>query len=214
MTVVIIDGHEMVRAGIRTMVAGHPEVRVIGEADDARTGVELAEELAPDVVLSEMRLGDADGLDICRELVTWSPDARVVILTAHDDEHFLTHALEAGARGYLLKKVSAEELVSAILRVRAGEVVVDPRMPPAAPSTVTRTEVWEEHWPGGRLGLTLRESEVLALIVVGMSNSAIARRLVVGEQTVKTHVRAIYRKLGVHDRASALAATLREGLFH
>ena len=213
MRVVIIDSHEMVRAGLKAMVADHPEVRVVGEGDSAHTGVMIAEDLAPDVVLTEMRLRDADGAEVCRALRTSWPEARVVILTVHDDELSLSRALQAGARGYLLKQVSVGELIAAIRRVRAGEVVVDPSMASSGTAAVTRVDV-PGHWPGGRLGLTPRESEVLALLVTGMSNGAIARRLVVGEQTVKTHVRAIYRKLGVHDRDSAHARALREGLFH
>jgi DNA-binding NarL/FixJ family response regulator len=210
--VVIIDGHEMVRAGLRAMVADHPEVRVVGEADRARTGVEIALDLAPDVVLTEMRLRDADGLDVCRELVARG-GARVVLFTAHDDEVPASDVLEAGARGYLLKQVSAEGLVTALLRVRAGDLVVDPGVAGRGTAATTRVGAGDPR-PGGHLGLTPRESEVLALIVVGMTNSAISARLVVGEQTVKTHVRAIYRKLGVNDRESALARAMREGLFH
>jgi DNA-binding NarL/FixJ family response regulator len=211
--IVVIDSHEMVRAGLKAMLAGHPDVTVVGESDDARTGVTITEHLAPDVVLTEMRLRDADGLDVCRALVSSRSDVRVVVLTVHDDELSLSQALAAGARGYLLKRVSARELVAAVHRVRAGELVIDPSMANGGAATVTRVHAGH-HWPGGSLGLTRRESEVLALLVAGMTNSAIATRLVLGEQTVKTHVRAIYRKLGVHDRDSAHARALREGLFH
>jgi DNA-binding NarL/FixJ family response regulator len=212
-TVVIIDGHEMVRAGLRMMVADRPEVRVVGEAEDARTGTAVAADLAPDVVLTEMRLRDADGLDVCRDLV--ARGHAVVVFAAHDDELSVSRVLDAGARGYLLKQVSAGELVDALLRVRAGDLVVDPRVAGHGAETATTTRVGPaDHRSGGHLGLTPRESDVLALIVTGMTNSAISARLVVGEQTVKTHVRAIYRKLGVNDRESALARALREGLFH
>lgn len=210
--VVLVDGHEMVREGLKAMLAHHPGVRVVGEARDAPSGVQIAENLSPDVVLTEMRLGSSTGLDVCRDLLAWCVDARVVILTVYDDEQYLSQALQAGARGYLLKQISAEELVSAIHRVRAGELVVASSLAGHAASTVNRIEAGE-YWPGGHLGLTLRESEVLALIVIGMTNSAIATRLIVGEETVKTHVRAIYRKLDVNDRTSALAKALREGLF-
>ncbi|GAA4775713.1 response regulator transcription factor [Actinomycetospora chlora] len=212
-TVVIIDGHEMVRAGLRMMVADRPEVRVVGEAEDARTGVAVAMDLAPDVVLVETRLRDADGLDVCRDLVARGP-AQVVVFAAHDDEASVTRVLDAGARGYLLKQVSAGELVDALLRVRAGDLVVDPRAAGRGQEETTTGVGPADHRSGGHLGLTPRESDVLALIVTGMTNSAISARLVVGEQTVKTHVRAIYRKLGVNDRESALARALREGLFH
>jgi DNA-binding NarL/FixJ family response regulator len=210
--VVIIDGHEMVRAGLRAMVADHSGIRVVGDAEDARTGLEVAEALAPDVVLTEMRLRDADGLDVCRRLVTRG-QARVVVFTADGDEPSVSRVLGAGACGYLLKRVSADELVTALLRVGAGELVVDPGLVSRGAATSTRVDA-ADHRAARHLGLTPRESEVLALIVIGMTNTAISARLVVGEQTVKTHVRAIYRKLGVNDRESALATALREGLFH
>lgn len=211
--VVLVDSHEMVRAGLKAMLADHPGVRVVGEAPDAPTGVRIVESLAPDVVLTEMRLGGStSGLDVCRDLIAWCASARVVILTVYDDEQYLSQALQAGARGYLLKQISAEELVSAIHRVRAGELVIASSMAGHAAATVNRVQSGE-YWPGGHLGLTLRESEVLALIVIGMTNASIASRLIVGEETVKTHVRAIYRKLDVNDRTAALAKALREGLF-
>jgi DNA-binding NarL/FixJ family response regulator len=209
--VVLVENHQMVRVGLKEMLAEYPTIRVVGEAEDAPEALRIAESLAPDVVLSEVRLGSTSGLELCHDLLTWCADARVIMLTVHDDEQYLSQAMHAGARGYLLKHVSGEELVAAIHRVHAGELVVTTTAGHEA-STVTRIESGE-YWPGGRFGLTLRESEVLSLIVIGMNNHAIAGHLVVGEETVRTHVRAIYRKLEVNDRTSALSKALREGLF-
>ncbi|MFC4834733.1 response regulator transcription factor [Actinomycetospora chibensis] len=209
--VVLVENHQMVRVGLKEMLAEYPTIRVVGEAEDAPEALRIAESLAPDVVLSEVRLGSTSGLELCHDLLTWCADARVIMLTVHDDEQYLSQAMHAGARGYLLKHISGEELVAAIHRVHAGELVVTTTAGHEA-STVTRIESGE-YWPGGRFGLTLRESEVLSLIVIGMNNHAIAGHLIVGEETVRTHVRAIYRKLEVNDRTSALAKALREGLF-
>lgn len=211
MRVVLVDHHEMVRVGLKAMLAGDPGVRVVGEAHDAWTGTQVTANLGPDVVLTEMRMGDTSGLNLCRDVLAQCATARVVMLTVHDDEQYVRQALRAGARGYLLKQISRGELSAAVRRVCAGEIVVDPRF--AEEATAAFPVRSGEHWPGGRLGLTRRESEVLALVVVGIPNTAIAGRLVVGEETVKTHMRAIYRKLEVTDRTTAVARALREGLF-
>ena len=134
------------------------------------------------------------------------------MLTVYDDEQYLYEALRAGARGYLLKRIDGKELVHQLQRVYAGEIVIEPTLAGRVAAAAARIDAGE-FWPGARLGLTHRESEVLSLIVAGLSNSAIAGRLIVGEETVKSHVRAVYRKLEVTDRAGAVARALREGLF-
>jgi len=135
-----------------------------------------------------------------------------VMLTVHDDEQYLFQALRAGAKGYLTKQVSAEELIAHLERVRDGEVVIEPSLAGQVAQSAARLHRGE-FWPGAHLGLTQRESEVLELLVQGQSNRAIAGRLVLGEETIKTHVRGVYRKLGVGDRSQAVAFALREGLY-
>ena len=169
--------------------------------------------LEPDVVLCDVRLRGSSGLDLCRQLASAAPGCRVVLLSVYDDEQYLYQALRAGAAGYLLKRVTGEELARALEQARSGETVIDPVLAARAATAAARLDSWE-FWPGARLGLSQRESEVLGLIVAGLSNKAIAARLIIGEETVKSHTRSIYRKLGVGDRASALAAALREGVFH
>jgi DNA-binding NarL/FixJ family response regulator len=154
----------------------------------------------------------ASGLELCRELLRLAPDTKVVLLTVYDDEQYLFEALRAGASGYLTKQVVAEELLGHLRRVLAGEIVVDPSLAGRVALSASRLQRGE-FWAGAHLGLTQRESEVLELIVQGNSNRAIAGRLVLGEETVKSHVRSIYRKLGVTDRAQAVAYALREGVF-
>jgi DNA-binding NarL/FixJ family response regulator len=151
-------------------------------------------------------------LDLCRDLVRDFSGRRVVLLTVYDDEQYLFQAMQAGAAGYLLKQIDGPELVEQLQRVHAGAVVVDAGLAARAGASADRLQAGE-FWPGARLGLTQRESEVLSLMVAGSSNRAIAAELIVGEETVKSHVRGIYRKLAVTDRAAAVAKALREGLF-
>ncbi len=208
----LVDDHEMVRTGLKAMLGRFGEVRVVGDAADAAAARRLTADLDPDIVVTDVRIGRDSGLDLCRELLADRPERRVVLLTVYDDEQYLYQALRAGARGYLLKQIDGAELVRHLQRVGAGEIAVDATLAGRVASAAARLEAGE-FWPGARLGLTQRESEVLALIVAGLSNAAIAGRLVVGEETVKSHVRAVYRKLDATDRAAAVGRALREGLF-
>lgn len=211
--VVLVDDHEMVRTGLKAMLTRFAgQVRVVGEAGDAVTARQVVAGLNPDVVLADVRLGRDSGLDLCRELIEDSPGRKVVLLTVYDDEQYLFQAMQAGAAGYLLKRIDGPELVEHLLRVHAGGVVLDAGLATRAGASAARLQAGE-FWPGAHLGLTQRESEVLALMVTGSSNRTIASKLVVGEETVKSHVRGIYRKLDVTDRAAAVATALREGLY-
>jgi DNA-binding NarL/FixJ family response regulator len=211
--VVLVDDHEMVLEGLKAMLARFAgRVRVVGQASTAEEAQSVVTALNPDIVLCDVRLRSSSGLDLCRLLTERDPSPRVLLLSVYDDEQYLFQALRAGAAGYLLKRVSGEELVRSLERVHAGETVVDGTLAGRVASAAARLDSGE-FWPGARLGLSQRESEVLGLIVAGLSNRAIASRLVIGDETVKSHTRAIYRKLGVGDRAGAVAAALREGLF-
>jgi DNA-binding NarL/FixJ family response regulator len=212
--VVLVDDHEMVLQGLATILGRFlGRVRVIGQAMDADTAQRLAATLKPDIVLCDVRLRGSSGLDLCRKLLEEDPGIKLVLLSAYDDEQYLFQALRVGAAGYLLKQINGEDLVRYLERVAEGETVIDPGMAGRAVKSAARLRSGE-FWPGASLGLTQRESEVLALTVAGLSNRAIAQRLVVGEETVKSHLRSIYRKLDVGDRAGAVTVALREGVFH
>jgi DNA-binding NarL/FixJ family response regulator len=198
----------MVRTGLKAMLSRFAgQVRVVGEAADAATARRVVAGLNPDIVLADVRLGGESGLDLCRELIADFSGRRVVLLTVYDDEQYLFQAMQAGAAGYLLKRIDGPELVEQLRRVHTGGVVSA-----RAGASADRLRAGG-YWPGAHLGLTPRESEVLSLMVSGSSNRAIATELLVGEETVKSHVRGIYRKLAVTDRAAAVATALREGLF-
>ncbi|MGQ0576009.1 MAG: response regulator [Pseudonocardia sp.] len=210
---VLVDDHEMVRHGLKAMLAPfRGRVRVVGEAEGPDEAVSVVDGLDPDIVLCDVRLAGASGLDLCRMLRDRTPERRVVLLSVYDDDQYLFQALRAGAAGYLLKRITGEDLVRQLELVHAGETVIDAAMAGRAVAAAARMQSGE-FWPGARHGLTHRESEVLALLVTGLSNRAIAHRLVVGDETVKSHMRAIYRKLAVGDRAGAVAVALREGIF-
>ncbi|GAA0663741.1 response regulator transcription factor [Streptomyces thermocarboxydovorans] len=214
MRVVLVDDHEMVLEGLKALLARFTRrVRVVGQAADAEEAERVVAAFDPDIVLSDVRLrGPYSGLDLCRRLVEAAPERKVVLLSAYDDEQYLYQALRAGAAGYLLKWMGGEELLRHVERAAAGETVVDPTMAGRAAASAARLQAGE-FWPGAALGLTQRESEVLALMVTGLSNRGIANKLVLGGETVKSHVRSIYRKLEVSDRAGAVAVALREGIF-
>ncbi|HEX4725304.1 MAG TPA: response regulator transcription factor [Pseudonocardiaceae bacterium] len=211
--IVLVDDHEMVLQGLKAMLMPfRGRVRVVGEAHGDQAALDAVAALAPDIVLCDVRLQGSSGLDLCRRLIERSPDQHVVLLSVYEDEQYLFEALRAGARGYLVKRIDGEELVRSLERAAGGETVIDPTLAGRAVDTAARLASGE-YWPGARHGLTHRESEVLALVVSGLSNRAIARRLMVGDETVKTHLRSIYRKLNVNDRAGAVATALREGIY-
>jgi len=211
--VLLVDDQEVVRQGLSAMLVRYAQrIRIVGEAEDAEQAERLALNLQPDVVLCDVRLGGASGLDVCERLATGLPSARVVMLSVYDEPQYLYQALRAGAAGYLLKQVGGAELATQLERAAAGEVVIDAALAGRVALHAARLESGE-FWPGAGMGLTQRESEVLELIVAGLSNRAVASRLVLGEETVKTHLRGLYRKLEVNDRAGAVTVALREGLF-
>jgi DNA-binding NarL/FixJ family response regulator len=212
--VLLVDDHEVVIEGLQAMLASQRDrLAVVGATTDADEALRLAAELTPDLVLLDVRLKGASGLDVCRELTRRYPTVRVVFFTVYDDEQYLFQALRLGASGYLLKRTTGVELADQLDRVMEGEVVIDPGIAGRVALTAARLQAGE-FWPGARVGLTQRESEVLERMMRGLSNRAIGQQLYIGEETVKSHASSIYRKLGVEDRAQAIALALREGIFH
>jgi len=216
--VLIADDQGMVRAGFAAFLQAQPDIEVVGEAADGRQAVEQATGLTPDVVLMDIRMPVMDGLEATRRIVG-DVDAgragtlpRVLVVTTFDLDEHVYEALRAGASGFLLKDASARELADAVRVVAAGDAVISP--------SVMRRLIAEFAYLGGsraptraRLdGLTERETEVLALIARGLSNVEIADRLVVAEQTVKTHVGRIFAKLDLRDRAQAIVFAYESGL--
>ncbi|OBG37943.1 MULTISPECIES: response regulator [Mycolicibacter] len=210
---VLVDDHEMVIEGLRAMLTAFADrIEVVGQAVNAEQAIAVIAETDPDVVLCDVRMRGESGLDLCLALRERDPDRKVVMLSVYDDEQYLFEALRVGATGYLLKSISSDDLVHQIELAHRGETVIDPGLAARAAGTAARLQR-DEFWPGARQGLTQRESEILAYMVSGLSNRGIATKLVIGDETVKSHLRSIYRKLGVSDRTGAVATALREGIY-
>jgi DNA-binding NarL/FixJ family response regulator len=198
----IADDHPIVRDGIRGMFAGDPDFEVLGEAADGAQAVELARALNPDVILMDLRMPVMDGVTAIKELVKLNAPARVLVLTTYGTDKDVLPAIEAGATGYLLKDTGREDLVRSVRTAARGEAVL-------SPSVATRL-LGQVRAPAD--SLSARELEVLRLIAQGSTNREAARTLFISEATVKSHVLHIYAKLGVNDRAAAVAVAFRRGL--
>ncbi|WP_165796397.1 response regulator [Mycobacterium ahvazicum] len=211
--VVLVDDHEMVIEGLKAMLASfRNRVRVVGEAVGAENALQVIESLQPDIVLCDVRMQGASGLDLCRAIRERNPASKVILLSVYEDEQYLFQALRVGASGYLLKGINSDELVRQLEYVQSGSTAIDAGLAARAADTAARLQR-DEFWPGARQGLSQRESEILSFVVAGLSNRGIASKLVIGDETVKSHLRSIYRKLGVNDRTAAVAVALREGIY-
>jgi DNA-binding NarL/FixJ family response regulator len=198
----IVDDHPIVRGGIRGMFNGDPQFEVLGEAANGAQAVDLARALGPDVILMDLRMPAMDGVTAIKELVRVGVTARVLVLTTFDTDRDVLPAIEAGATGYLLKDTNRDELVHAIRTAARGEAVL-------SPSVATRL-LGQVRTPVD--ALSARELEVLKLIADGATNREAAAKLFISEATVKSHMLHIYTKLGVNDRAAAVAEAFRRGL--
>ena len=213
--IVVADDHEVVRAGFAAILDTQPDFTVLGTAADGTEAVRTCQECRPDVVLMDVRMPGMDGIEATRLLTAAGSGPRVLILTTFDLDEYVYDALRAGASGFLLKDVTAERLFDAVRVIAEGDALLAP--------AITRRLIGEfarqrprpadPAQPTGPLGtLTPRETEVLRLIAAGLSNPEIARRLVVTEETVKTHVSRVLSKLGLRDRTQAVVAAYESGL--
>ncbi|CAN5498030.1 response regulator transcription factor [soil metagenome] len=211
--VVLVDDHEMVIEGLKAMLSSfRARVRVVGHAVGVENALEVISSLKPDIVLCDVRMRGASGLDLCRAVREHDPHRKVVLLSVYDDEQYLFQAMRVGASGYLLKGINSDELVRQLESVQDGSTAIDSGLAARAVDTAARLQR-DEFWPGARHGLTQRESEILSFVVTGLSNRGIATKLVIGDETGKSHLRSIYHKLNVSDRTAAVATALREGIF-
>jgi DNA-binding NarL/FixJ family response regulator len=200
-TVLLADDHEVVREGLRLALLRSSHIRVVGEASDGETAVQLVERRRPDIVVMDLRMPQMDGIEATEEILKRVPDAKVLIFTAYSERALLQRGLESGAKGYVLKEAPHETLLRAIERVAGGDTFVDPSL---IPSLATGRD--------GQEILTAREREILQLLADGMSNADVATRLFISQETVKSHVRHILAKLEAETRTQAVAIALREAM--
>ncbi|WP_167048124.1 response regulator transcription factor [Salinibacterium sp. ZJ454] len=228
--VLLVDDQELVRAGFRIILQSEPGIDVVGEAANGADAVQLARELAPDVICMDIQMPGVDGLEATRQLVADAGvSSRILMLTTFDRDDYLFAALRAGASGFLLKTASPEDLVEAVQVIARGDALLSPKVTarviarfgaaaaeqpaPAADGTPAVPAVPAAPAPSlPANGLTDRESEVLSFVAQGWSNGEIATELFVGEATVKTHVSKVLMKLGVRDRVQAVVYAYENGL--
>ncbi len=211
MRVLIADDQELVRTGFRVILNAEPDIEVVGEAGDGREAIEAAAALRPDVVLMDIRMPNLDGIEATRRIAAGSASSRVLILTTFDLDEYVYEALRAGASGFLLKDAGADELLHAVRVVAGGDALLAPSITRRLIEDYAHRPPLRER-PGALAELTPRELEVLRLIARGLSNADIARELVVGDATVKTHVARIFAKLDLHDRAQVVVLAYESGL--
>jgi len=208
-TILIVDDHTLVRAGIRAYLETQPDLEVTGEAASGQEAIREATEQAPDVILMDLVMPGLDGVEATRQIKRVSPRSQVIILTSyHEDEHIFP-AIRAGALSYLLKDIRPEELAEAIRKAASGEAVLNPRV---AARLVQEVQGRRDEMMNPFTELSERELEVLKLVAEGLSNAEIAARLVIGDKTVKSHVSNILAKLHLADRTQAAVFAWREGL--
>lgn len=211
-TVLIVDDDDLMRAGLRAVLSSDDRIRVVGEAGDGRAGVVAAADLAPDVVLMDVRMPELDGIAATARIVAATPAARVLVLTTFEDEEYIFGALSAGASGFLLKRTQPEQLIAGIHAVAAGEALLSPAVTRTVIGKLARQPRLDTAAARRLRLLTPRERDVLELIARGQSNAEIAATLVVEESTIKTHVKRILAKLDLRDRVQAVILAYETGL--
>jgi len=216
--VLLVDDQALVRTGFRMILESDPDIEVVGEAPDGDAAITLTRQLRPDVVLMDIRMPVLDGLEATRRLLVSSPPdtdgdlPRIVVLTTFDLDEYVYAALQAGASGFLLKDVSADQLIAAVRTVQVGDALLSPTITRRLVERFTRPSTGVAGDPAALGRLTPREHEVLGHLARGMSNAEIAEALVVSETTVKSHVASLLGKLQLRNRAQAVVLAYEAGI--
>ena len=210
--VLLVDDQPLLRTGFRLILQSEPDIEVVGEAGDGEVALSQVRALRPDVVLMDIRLPRMDGVEATRRLAALDGPPRVLVLTTYDLDEYVVESLRAGASGFLLKDVPAEELVDAVRVVHRGEAVVAPRVTRRLLDRFARLLPATQSDDAPLPELTEREHQVLRLMARGLSNAEIAGHLVLSETTVKTHVSNLLMKLGLRDRVQAVVMAYERGI--
>lgn len=208
--ILLVDDHEVVRLGLRSLLDHHGQFEVVGEASNAKEALEQVGRLSPDIVLMDIRLPGTSGIEACEEVVRQYPGTRVVMLTSYAEDEMLFSAIRAGASGYILKQIGGEDLVRALEAVGRGEALLDPAVTQRVFQEVRRAVKEEE--ASAFANLSQQERHVLLLVSEGKTNREIAKALFLGEGTVRNYVSSILSKLGVSNRAEAAAYAVEHNL--
>jgi two-component system, NarL family, response regulator LiaR len=205
--VVFVDDHEMVRIGVSAYLSAQPDIEVVGEAGDGKTGVELALDLKPDIILMDLVMKEMDGIEATRRIIEKWPEAKIIIVTSFLDDEKVYPALEAGATSYMLKTSKASEIADAVRNTYHGQSVLEPEV---TGKMMMKMRQRNQHFLHDEL--TSREMEILLLMAEGKSNQEIADQLFIALKTVKTHVSNILSKLQVQDRTQAVIYAFKHSL--
>ena len=204
MKLLLVDDHEMVRMGLKSFLEAQKDIEVIGEADNGKKGVELSLQLRPDIILMDLVMPGVDGVEATLSLLKEWPQAKILILTSYLDNEKIYPVIEAGARGYMLKTSNADEIVSALRKIEAGQLAIE--------AEVEKKVQQHRLHPDPHELLTAREKDILALLAKGYDNQTIADQSFISLKTVKTHVSNILAKLDVSDRTQAVVYAFQHGL--
>lgn len=208
--IIIVDDHEVVRLGLRTLLERHPDFTVVEEASTANEAVQKTLLLEPDVVVMDIRLPGSSGIDACRKIVAQSPETKVIMLTSYAEDDMLFDAISAGACGYVLKQIGSDDLIRAVEAVGKGEALLDPALTQRVFARVREAARREKGEAFS--GLTDQEMRVLAQVAEGKTNREIADTLFLGEGTVRNYVSSILSKLNLTNRAEAAAYAVKHNL--
>jgi DNA-binding NarL/FixJ family response regulator len=206
--IALVDDHPVVLAGIRALLQGIPEVELVGEANTAATGLKAICESSPDIAVIDLSLPDISGMELARQIRRQCPEVKIIALTVHEDRAYIHPVLEAGARGYLLKRSAADELLRAIRAVNRGDIYLDPAIAEKATTDAPELAPSNES-EGGEL--SRREEDVLRLVAQGFSNKQIAAQLEVSVKSVETYKARASEKKGLHSRADIVRYGIRQG---
>ncbi|TQS74837.1 response regulator transcription factor [Ornithinibacillus gellani] len=217
--IILIDDHKLFREGVKRILEFEPQFNVVAEGDDGAVANKLVKEYSPDVVLMDINMPNMNGVQATADLVRHFPKTRVIILSIHDDESYVTHALKTGAQGYLLKEMDSDSLIEAIRVVSEGGSYLHPKVTHnlvkeyrrLAEENITSIADSGVEFRRPLHLLTKRECEVLQLLADGKSNRAVAESLYISEKTVKNHVSNILQKMNVNDRTQAVVSAIRKG---
>jgi DNA-binding NarL/FixJ family response regulator len=205
--ILMVDDHEVVRMGLRSLIERQPHMEVVGEAATAQDALEKAEHLAPDVVVLDLRLSDTSGIEACREIKARVPGVKVMVLTSFPDDELLSDAIVAGADGYVLKQVGSDDLLRGLEQVAQGHSLLDPSL---TKKVFAKVRDARRHERGTAFAdLTEREMQILARVAEGLTNQEIANALSLSEKTVRNHVSNILSKLYLTSRSQAAAYAIR-----